>query len=94
MGKAKCGPGRSLVLALLAGAVGLLATGAASAQDVDDSGCYPDTQGTLICPVEVIGQARDLPQVVVNREPLGAGLADLRTSFLDEVETTVRDDPF
>ncbi|MBI5501893.1 MAG: hypothetical protein HY907_16740 [Deltaproteobacteria bacterium] len=94
MGSARYRAASSMGLSLLAVVLVLSAGGVVRAQGIDDTGCRVDADGTLVCVVDVIGQARVMPQVVMNREPLGEDLAELRASFLDEIETSVRDAPF
>ena len=73
----------------------LLLTAPAAAQDPADGACHPTADGVLVCPeMEVEGQLRQPPQVVVGREPLDPPVGDLRASFLTEIESSVEGEPF
>jgi hypothetical protein len=67
----------------------------AAADDPDSAACQTAPDGVLVCPeMEVEGQLRQPPQVVVGRESLDSRIADLRASFLPEIESSVLGDPF
>jgi hypothetical protein len=66
----------------------------AAAQDPDEE-CRVDVDGMVICPeMTVEGQLRTSPEVFLGRESLDSPIGDLRASFLDEIESSVRADPF
>jgi hypothetical protein len=90
-------PMRSTANLLPLGAIllSLLAAAPAAAADVGNGECRLATDGVLICAaMDIRGQLREAPQILVGRESLDPRLQDLRESFLDEIESTVRNDPF
>ena len=73
----------------------LLAASPAAADDVENGECRLAADGVLLCPeMDIHGQLREAPQILVGREALDPRLQDLRESFLDEIDSTVRSDPF
>jgi len=63
--------------------------------DEGDRGCCAASDGVLVCPrLDIRGQLREAPQILVGRASLGEGLGELRESFVDEIEKSVDGEPF
>ena len=82
-------------LSVVAALFTLLLTAPAAAQDPADGDCHLAADGVLVCPeMEVEGQLRQPPQVIVGRESLDPPVGDLHASFLTEIEASVEGEPF